>query len=324
METTKNKRIWLIALVLLIAAIISAAFYVSNIKEMAPTESEDVIALVPEDEKDTEETDGAGTQDANGDDAAEETTKIDVPKSSLKNGAKSTGGVRTEKRQVGLLEADMTVEDKNRVWSTMTEVDIFRKAYEGTQAAGTANEYTVENGLTQDARNLIAPGTENDYVFWVKNTGQVGIDYCIWFDEHDTYGYEIPLEVRVKHGNKYILGSEEKWEPISRLDHLEHEGHLSVKHYAQYTLEWRWPFEEDDVRDTYLGDEAVKNLIEQEITIYTYGEGYDRPIYEIFSVAGVKTGDSANILLWIVLLIIAIAAVYYIQKKKKRDEKEGE
>ena len=153
----------------------------------------------------------------------------------------------------------------------------------------------------------------------MKNTGQVGLDYRVWFEEHNTDGYYFPLEVRVKYGDTYILGSEKTWEPIDKLDSLEHEGHLSVKHYAQYTLEWRWPFERgDDVYDTYLGDTAVEKLLEQEIIIHTYGEGYDRPIYETFSVTGVKTGDAANILLWLILLIIAAVAAWYIQKKKKQ------
>ena len=175
-----------------------------------------------------------------------------------------------------------------------------------------------------DDMDLIAPGTDNDYVFWVKNTGQVGIDYRVWFEEHNTWGYHLPLEVRVKCGDTYILGSKNKWEPIDKLDYLEHEGHLSVKHYAQYTLEWRWPFERgDDEHDTYLGDTAVNKVLEQEIIIHTYGEGYDRPIYETFSVMGVKTGDAAPVFLWLLLLIIAVITIWYIQKKKRKEE-EGE
>ncbi len=319
METKNNKRIWLIALILLIAAIISAAFYVSNIKEMAPIDNEDVIALVPEDEENTEEADGAGNGDAEG----EETTQIDVPKSSLKKGAKGAGAT-TEKRQVGLLEAEMTVEDKIQVWKTKTRVDIFDKYYHGTVAAGTAGEVTVENAGGVDDMNLIAPGTKSKYEFWVKNTGQVGISYEVTFEEHQYGSADIPLEVRLRCGNTYLLGSEEEWVSIHKLNGLTNKGKLHVKNYAQYTLEWRWPFEEDDVRDTSLGNLAMNENLVQEIIIHTYGEGYDRPIYETFSVTGVKTGDSANILLWIVLLIIAIVVVYYIQKKKNRDEKEGE
>lgn len=333
MKDNKHKFIWGIVIALLLAIAVSVSVYVDNVKQMAPTESEDVIALVPEDKEETEEPEEAETaekpQDSKETDQtsaeAEETVKIETPKSSLKNGASSAGGVRMEKRQVGTLNAEMTVEDERQVWLTETSIDIFQKAYKGAAAVSGKDKYTVKNG-SNDGMNVIAPGTGNEYTFWVKNTGQVGLDYRVWFEENNTKGYIIPLEVRVKCGGSYILGSERKWEPIESLDKLEHEGHLGVKNYAQYTLEWRWPFERgQDDYDTYLGDEAVKKLIEQEIVIHTYGEGYDRPIYEMFAVSGIKTGDSANMFLWLLILIIALAVLYCVRKisaKGKNEEEE--
>lgn len=312
-KSSPNKKlIWGIVLALLLAIAASAGIYVSNLKETTPTENENVIALVPEEsdvqtgDDTAENADAASTED--------ETVQVEVPKSTLRKGTTYTA-VKNEKRQVGTLDAEMTVEDDVQIWQSETHVDIFDRTYYGTKAAGTENEITVEN---EGHKNLIAPGTEEEYTFWVKNTGQVGIDYWVSFEEHDTPGYDIPLEVRVKCGDAYILGSKNKWEPMEKLDFLKHEGHLSVKNYAQYTLEWRWQFEIDDEYDTYLGNEAVNKDIVQEIIIHTYGEGYDRPIYETFSVTGVKTGDSANVLLWIILLILAIVAMYFIRKNTKK------
>ena len=323
MKDNNEKYIWGLVFVLILAVVTTAAVYISDVKQMAPTEREDVIALVPEKSEDAEAgQDGDSDASGNGEDVIE----IETPKTGPQRGGNSTGGIISEKRQVGTLDADMTVEDENKVWTAMTKVNIFRKAYEGTKEAGTANEYTVQNSMKVDDMDLIAPGTDNDYVFWVKNTGQVGIDYRVWFEEHNTWGYELPLEVRVKCGDTYILGSKIEWKPIDKLDYLEHEGHLSVKHYAQYTLEWRWPFERGaDEHDTYLGDTAVNKVLEQEIIIHTYGEGYDRPIYETFSVMGVKTGDAADVLWWLILAVFALLSIIYIRKKmKKRNEKEAD
>lgn len=319
-----SKYIWMIVFVLVLLIAVSAGFFVSKLKNVTPTDGEDVIALVPEDgEEETGESNSPET------DSEENVTKIDVPKSS--GAASKKGGqtaTRQEKRQVGLQEAEMTVEDERQVWKTETEIDIFDKYYKGTKEAGTRNEITVENGGYDDM-NLIAPGTENTYIFWVKNTGQVGIDYTVTFEEHQKPIHTIPLEVRVKCGDTYLLGKENQWVSIHELDDLTHEGHLSVKHYAQYSLEWRWPFEIDEAHDefdTSLGDLAVTKNLEQEIIIRTYGEGYDRPIYEMFSVAGVKTGDAANTFVYIILMLAAIAVLVllFVFKKKKDEDKEEE
>ena len=316
--------IWIIVFVLVLLIAISAGFYVSKLKNVTPTDGEDVIALVPEDGEEEADESGEGSE---GDD---EVIDIEVPESS--GAASKKGGVqgtRQEKRQVGLMEAEMTVEDDLQVWKTETEIDIFEKYYKGTREAGTRNEITVENGGYDDM-NLIAPGTENTYVFWVKNTGQVGIDYTVTFEEHQKPIHTIPLEVRVKCGDTYLLGEDNQWVSIHKLDDLTHEGHLSVKHYAQYTLEWRWPFEIDeahDEHDTNLGNMAVTRNLEQEIIIRTYGEGYDRPIYEMFSVAGVKTGDMSNAFVYVVLMLAAIAAcilLFVFKRKKEEGEPEVE
>ena len=80
-------------------------FFVSKLKNVTPTDGEDVIALVPEDgEEETGESNSPET------DSEENVTKIDVPKSS--GAASKKGGqtaTRQEKRQVGLQEAEMTV-----------------------------------------------------------------------------------------------------------------------------------------------------------------------------------------------------------------------
>lgn len=331
----KNKRklsakaIWGIVFALSLAIAVSAGIFVSNLKKMTPTEDAEVIALVPEDMESSKVQASSGTEAEEADSATTESSEViqvPVPQSSGSATQANAGQsiVREEKRLVDTLEAEMSAGDEQQVWTTETSVDIFDEYYKGTKAAGTAEDTTVENSGS-DEMNLIAPGTEKTYTFWVKNTGEVGIDYEVSFEENQYGGYDIPLEVRVKCGNDYILGDDSSWVSIHELDSLKDEGHLRVKNYAQYSLEWRWPFETDDANDVYdtsLGDEAVLKNLEQEIIIRTYGEGDDKPIYEIFGVAGVKTGDSTNILLWFLLAVIAGVAIIYIRRRTKKNEQQ--
>lgn len=350
MKDGKQKYIWGLVFVLFLAVVITVSVYISNVKNMAPTENAEVIALVPEESGETENVEGndGSNEDQNGNQEAKNEQAV-AGNSVTKKGSSNTiskknaqtvigtAGVRLEEEIVGSLEPEMTVQDEKRTWTTRTEVDIFRTEYEGTEASGTSEEITVQNAMEVDRMKLIAPGTENEYVFWVKNTGQTDIVYRVWFEEHGQEGFMLPLEVRVKHGNKYVLGTEDSWLPIAELNTFAHEGSLREKNYAQYTLEWRWPFErEDDVADTYLGDTAVNQVIQQEIIIHTYGEGdpvsiyetveypYGDIIYELFGVNSPKTGDSSKAVLWTALVIGSLLLVIVIIMKKRKEEYQEE
>lgn len=326
MKRSNHRYIWGIAFALFLAVAITASVYISNVKQMVPMENEDVIALVPmEDDAQTEELDSDVPLGQN----EKEISKVGVPQSTLKNGAK-TGGTTTIQRQIGSKKAEMTTEDDTKVWGTETAVDIFQKYYTGTAEAGTEGEVTVENTGDVDNRKLIAPGTGSEYTFWVKNTGETDISYRVSFDENQYGSMEIPLEVRVKCGDDYFLGNATEWASIHELETVDHSGKLREKNYARYTLEWRWPFEIDDVYDTSLGNQAVKELLEQEIIIYTYGEGEDIPIFDTIISTGesildtiippsVKTGDGANAVLWagIALCCGGTLVILLIARRKK-------
>ena len=321
MKRSNHRYIWGIVFTLFLAVVITASVYISNVKQMVPMENEDVIALVPmEDDAQTEEElDSEVPLEQN----EKEIVKVGVPQSTLKNGVKTSGTV-TQQRQIGSKKAEMTTEDDVQVWGTETAVDIFKKYYTGTAEAGTEGEVTVENPGDVDDRKLLAPGTESEYTFWVKNTGETDISYRVYFDENQYGSMEIPLEVRVKCGDEYFLGNASEWASIHDLETVDHSGKLREKNYARYTLEWRWPFEIDDVYDTSLGNQAVHELLEQEIIIYTYGEGEDIPIFETIISTGVSTGDAANMALWagIALFCGAALVVLFVVKRKKNTEEE--
>lgn len=319
MKRSNHRYIWGIAFVLFLAVAITASVYISNVKQMVPMENEDVIALVPvKDDAQTEELDSDVPLGQN----EKEISKVGVPQSTLKNGAK-TGGTTTIQRQIGSKKAEMATEDDTKVWGTETAVDIFKKYYTGTAEAGTEGEVTVENTGDVDNRKLIAPGTESEYTFWVKNTGETDISYCVYFEENQYGSMEIPLEVRVKCGDEYFLGNNSEWASIHELETVDHSGKLREKNYARYTLEWRWPFEIDDVYDTALGNQAVKELLEQEIIIYTYGEGEDIPIFDWITATGVKTGDAANIALWAGIALFCGAALVVLLVVRRKKEGKG-
>lgn len=290
MKKEKYNYLWTAVFVLLVSVVVSTSIYISHLLAMLPNENSEVIVLASEENAEVSEA------------IPVEISKVSSPQTMY------GGSITSEKRQVGLMEAQMQTEDEVQVWTTETKINLFHEYYKG------ANDETTVANASGDGWNLIAPGTGSEYTFWVKNTGAVGIDYQISFEENGTNGYEIPLEVRVKYGNQYIFGDEDCWEEIDKIESLIHEGSLNVKNYARYTLEWRWPYDADDRLDTYLGDAAVRDILEQELIIHTYGEGYDRPIYETLTVMGIQTGDSANIMCWIVLMLGACFMFYSVRK----------
>ena len=320
LKKEKNKRLWLVVLLLFIAVAATAGIYVSNLEKNTPVENENVIPLTPESAEDTEaeaedENKESVVEADNNTDSESEQEKTSEKKPVQKNNKTYHTVVKTEKRQIGTKDAKMETEDGAQTWSSDTTIDIFDQYYRGM-----AGDVTVANDGS-DSANLIAPGTESSYTFWVKNTGAVGVSYEVSFEELSTPGYDIPLEVRVKYGEQYILGNATVWEPVERLNTVLHEGRLHVKNYARYTLEWRWPFEGDDVNDTYLGDTAVQKKLQQQILIHTYGEGYDRPIYDYVNIMGIQTGDAANVMLWIGIAGAAVVLWLICFMKRKKSEK---
>lgn len=312
-----RKVIWGIVLILLLCVVVSAAIFIPRLRKAAPTDGEDVIALIPE--EDAEE-----DAEADGDDAgeSEDGTGDGADSGAAGEAQEASGEAVSGIRRAGspTIYAKMQTEDKKQVWTSSTSVDIFRKYYEGARSAGMEGKITVENDGSDD-KKLIAPGTENTYTFWVKNTGQTVIDYRVFFHE-ESDGYKIPIQVRLKCDGAYVFGTDDSWEEIGLLNSFEHTGQLAPKNYAQYTLEWRWPYRTESSFDTFLGNKAVKKDIEQTIMIFTYGESDGT---ETVGLRGVQTGDDTNLWLWLLLAVLGAAAAACMARRMARDRrKEGE
>lgn len=218
---------------------------------------------------------------------------------------------------------EMQVSDDEKSWNSETRVNLFKKDYDGTVKSG-------------DGEKVIAPGTSNFYDFTLKNNGNIPLDYSISikvetdFGEQEIYG-EIPLEWRLLSGDGTALGD---WQDYSGRTEVLKQAMLDVRHQERYTIEWRWPFERGgdmDETDTGLGDLAVDQVLEVKATIIVHAEQdaeqNTEPGTEQTGPSGqrtwVKTGDTSNIILYLVLMTVSgCGLVIFIQCARRRKKRE--
>ena len=171
----------------------------------------------------------------------------------------------------------LEVSDDNAKWETSTTVDIFKEAYE--------NESGDISVKSEDGDKVIAPGTSNEYEFKLKNTGKNELEYKMTFEGMFTLEHEdIPIKVRLKKGDFWILGGNEEWVEPSELDEVVENGSLGINKIAQYELDWMWAFEDDtsdsiirDTADTNLGNISVDSKIDFKLTINVETEAIPNP-----------------------------------------------
>lgn len=258
-----------------------------------------------------------------------------------------------ETNSIFLVQAEpgFSVEDEAQVWGTETRIDLF-----DTEYYGIGRDITVRS---ENGDRLIAPGTESEYTFNLKNTGNVAMDYTVSIDvslhmEGDEVSLEeFPLGVRLRHySGEYLLGDGETWVSVAMLEDYLEEDTLAVNNYAWYTIEWKWLFEEDiiddherlqlnvgDELDTLLGNISAESPVSLSVSIAT--EAW--PCADTDAIGGVDqyAGDEGNkgyanseiggrLRLWpfliLVLLLCAVVAAcgYLWKKERERREQEAE
>lgn len=332
---------------LAVAIIVSAAFLGTRLAEHS-LDDDNAIALVPDDVSDIQDAESE-TQSDNAinsgilEDTIENTELADNSISGDVDNTLSTehiaepitesseikvhsisddvGFVFTE--QVRPTNPGIEVGDGQKIWSTETVVDIFKITYENGEAV-----VTVDGGSDK----VLAPGTENAYTFYLKNTGDVKLDYEVTLEAYfSPEEYTIPVVARLKgYDGSYLLGSEGAWEDVLALNYVKDAASLGINHYAYYTLEWQWPFEwGDDAFDTYLGNEAVEKDIQLTIVIRTVATGESETgIEERPNMNGeiTHTGDQSNLAVWILVAVIALGlcAGLLVLRMRQKSQKEPE
>lgn len=158
------------------------------------------------------------------------------------------------------------IDENETVWGTNTQVEIFKTTYENGE-----QNITV---ASQNGDKVIAPGTENSYSFMLKNELNVPMDYTVSVKAYCTpEDVEIPVICRLsRYDGEWIAGNAYNWLSVPEFDGASDTAQMAKRSYVTYTLDWQWPFEGDDERDTALGQLAMEEDLALTIEITTTAE----------------------------------------------------
>ena len=306
----KQKKFILIILFLILCVAATTIIFMDRIRGYLPSD-EGAISLTPdriENEKENV------TEVLPGTDAADSEQDENVKEPEQGSNADSSENAGNQQGNT-VYNPGFEASDDNQVWGKSTEVEIFRISYseDGTE------EITIQSA---NGDNLIAPGSENSYVFKLKNTGDVAMDYELIIDAYVTPAdIHIPVEARIsRHDQTWVTASGEEFESIPELNGSADKYTLGPGRYSVYTLDWKWPFESgDDSWDTFLGNQAVEQDITLTIKISTTAS--------VSANAGggmlPQTGDAANATMYIVMMICATFVLFILLFRRDKEE-EGE
>ena len=175
----------------------------------------------------------------------------------------------SEVYEVVMYVPSFKVMDKDGIWSRDTVIDVFDKFYKSNSVV------TVKGN-----ENVVAPGTYGEYIFKLKNKGNVAMDYVL--DVKVNSDIELPIEYCLTYYDGREVGFKDT-------------GTIAEDCYVYYVFNWKWKFDGDDKWDTLLGNMedidckvvfSVKASVSDEV-----GSGI------------VDTGDSSNVYIWYALLL---------------------
>ncbi len=118
-----------------------------------------------------------------------------------------------------------------QTWTQQAEIDLFRP-------------------LDGYGERLIAPGSEGYYLFRVKNGRSRAIKFTLGIKEGD---FHIPLEYRLATDELTPRGLTDWQTAALDSETVSSAVQLAASGERRYRIEWRWPFDGNDVVDTALG-----------------------------------------------------------------------
>ncbi len=212
----------------------------------------------------------------------------------------------------------------NMIFSTTSVDSLFQASYTNDDGSN----LTVVSSKGDD---VIAPGTQGEYTFRLKNTEDVELYYSFVIDgllSVENAEHLIPVQVRLKGADgEYLIGSDDEWEDIINLHDISDAGTLKGNSSRYYSLEWQWPFDcGDDAFDTMLGngelilDGSPEATFGQEINFSLQIETFsmlpveDRSPFTIFFDRALP----ALLIVSLCLLILALVAVIKYRTTDKR------
>lgn len=230
----------------------------------------------------------------------------------------ASAGTSTETHVAQLTRnPDSETSDESIVWTTNTQVEIFRISYENGEQSITVKS---DNGEA-----VIAPGTSNSYTFKLKNTGDVALDYTVTLDAYFAPGdAAIPVSCRLgRYDGRWVVGNSESYADAAALDAAQDQATLGAGKYVYYTLDWLWPFESgNDEMDTMLGNLAEEQDLTFTIVIKTTGTESADP-HADSGITPPKTGDTGKPELWIAIAVGAFFLILILIFYKRRTEAEA-
>lgn len=328
----KNKRfdnsvLWGIVAILLIVEIMSCTMLVSQLSSYSKPKVRNYISLTDASDRTTVEITRktvAAMNSAALDVGSAFTTTAGNNAALIAGTAQRSLAPETDKPLEGFI-----IEDKDKIWTANTEVEIFKISYDNNGDA----VFTVQSDGTGEVKKLIAPGTNFDYEFTLKNTGDKPLDYTLifesWFEGTDEI---IPVEAKVfynEDGQHYLLGGADEWKPVLDLNGVTRDAGLNAGNICDYTLQWQWPFERfdgegldaNDAFDTMLGNLAASGEeLTLTIVIKTVAWIDEQPCTTGENPP--QTGDDRPIIIWVVIAITALAAIIFLPLFMKRRERE--
>ena len=235
----------------------------------------------------------------------------------------TTTGNTTTGSTTGNANAGFQVSDDQQIWSTDTSIDLFHIRY--------TNGYGEISVRGENGDKIVAPGTDGQYTFSLKNTGSKEADYKVWIEASTSSGdIDFPVLTKMKNTDGWLLGSDDTWENAEDLNGVSAQGQMEAGKSQDYTIYWQWPFEqEEDDRDTALGNLTDGQELTYTVTIHTQASmdtdsgAADRS--QGTSINPVKTGDNTTVTRWILILTAAAAVfgmgLYFIYRRKKEQDR---